>query len=102
MVIIYLDPYADEIEFDDFKQEIKMEFDKHLNKKVIVKSNNLTWRNLQGNQEFILNDVQDIWQRLTGDYDFTFKVEKIKNNLYKTESHNHDGIENCIIEILEG
>jgi len=101
MVTIYIDTYADEIKFDDFKEQIKIEFDKHLNKKVIVKSNNLTWRNLQGKQEFILNDVQDIWQRLTGDYDFTFEVEKIKNNLYKTESHNHDGIENCIIEILE-
>ena len=102
-LIINLEPYADEDEFEDFKFMINEEFAQHLNKVVNVKGKDLTWAKLTGSKKFYLLNPMDIVKELVPkDADFTYRMEKVGKMKYKVASSNHDGTEYYDIEITNG
>ena len=102
-LIINLEPYADDEEFENFKFMIKEEFTQHLNKVVNVKGKDLTWARLTGSKKFYLLDPLDIVTQLVPkDTDFTYRMEKVGEMKYKVASSNHDSTEYYDIEITNG
>tara|TARA_B100002019_G_C21200518_1_gene563775 strand:+ start:766 stop:1143 length:378 start_codon:yes stop_codon:yes gene_type:complete len=102
-LIINLQPYADEDEFEDFKFMIKEEFTQHLNKVVNVKGKDLTWARLTGSKKFYLMQPMDIVTELVPrNTDFTYRMEKVGKMKYKVASSNHDSTEYYDIEITNG
>ena len=102
-LIINLEPYADEDEFENFKFMIKEEFTQHLNKVVNVKGKDLTWARLTGSKTFYLLDPLDIVTQLVPrNTDFTYRMEKVGKMKYKVASSNHDSTEYYDIEITNG
>jgi len=102
-LIINLEPYADDDEFENFKFMIKEEFTQHLNKVVNVKGKDLTWARLTGSKKFYLLDPLDIVTQLVPkDTDFTYRMEKVGEMKYKVASSNHDSTEYYDIEITNG
>ena len=102
-LIINLQPYADDDEFEDFKFMIKEEFTQHVNKVVNVKGKDLTWARLTGSKKFYLLDPLDIVTQLVPkDTDFTYRMEKVGEMKYKVASSNHDSTEYYDIEITNG
>ena len=71
-IIANLEPYTDEIEYDDFQSDIVEEFTKHQYIKVYVEVKDLTWRNLIGTQKFLRDDPMDIvWKLVPTTAEFT-------------------------------
>ena len=102
-LIINLEPYADDDEFENFKFMIKEEFTQHLNKVVNVKGKDLTWARLTGSKTFYLLDPLDIVTQLVPrNTDFTYRMEKVGKMKYKVASSNHDSTEYYDIEITNG
>ena len=102
-LIINLQPYADDDEFEDFKFMIKEEFTQHVNKVVNVKGKDLTWARLTGSKKFYLLDPLDIVTQLVPkDTDFTYRMEKVGEMKYKVASSNHDSTEYYDIELTNG
>jgi hypothetical protein len=102
-LIINLEPYADDDEFENFKFMIKDEFTQHLNKVVNVKGKDLTWARLTGSKKFYLLDPLDIVTQLVPkDTDFTYRMEKVGEMKYKVASSNHDSTEYYDIELTNG
>lgn len=102
-LIINLEPYADDEEFENFKFMIKEEFTQHLNKVVNVKGKDLTWARLTGSKKFYLLDPLDIVTQLVPkDTDFTYRMEKVGEMKYKVASSNHDSTEYYDIELTNG
>lgn len=102
-LIINLQPYADEDEFEDFKFMIKEEFAQHINKVVNVKGKDLTWARLTGSKKFYLMQPMDIVTELVPrNTDFTYRMEKVGKMKYKVASSNHDSTEYYDIEITNG
>ena len=102
-LIINLQPYADDDEFEDFKFMINEEFAQHINKVVNVKGKDLTWARLTGSKKFYLLDPLDIVTQLVPkDTDFTYRMEKVGKMKYKVASSNHDSTEYYDIEITNG
>ena len=102
-LIINLEPYADDDEFENFKFMIKEEFTQHLNKVVNVKGKDLTWARLTGSKKFYLMQPLDIVTELVPkDTDFTYRMEKVGKMKYKVASSNHDSTEYYDIEITNG
>ena len=102
-LIINLEPYADDDEFENFKFMIKEEFTQHLNKVVNVKGKDLTWARLTGSKKFYLLDPLDIVTQLVPkDTDFTYRMEKVGEMKYKVASSNHDSTEYYDIELTNG
>jgi hypothetical protein len=102
-LIINLQPYADDDEFENFKFMIKEEFTQHLNKVVNVKGKDLTWARLTGSKKFYLLDPLDIVTQLVPkDTDFTYRMEKVGEMKYKVASSNHDSTEYYDIELTNG
>ena len=102
-LIINLEPYADDDEFENFKFMIKEEFTQHLNKVVNVKGKDLTWARLTGSKTFYLLDPLDIVTQLVPrDTDFTYRMEKVGKMKYKVASSNHDSTEYYDIELTNG
>ena len=101
-LIINLQPYSDDQEFENFKFMIAEEFEQHVNKKVIVKGKDLTWAKLTGSKEFYLIEPLDIVKELVPrDTDFTYRMEKVGKKKYKVASSNHDSTEYYDIEITD-
>ena len=102
-LIINLEPYADDDEFENFKFMIKEEFAQHINKVVNVKGKDLTWARLTGSKKFYLLDPLDIVTQLVPkDTDFTYRMEKVGEMKYKVASSNHDSTEYYDIELTNG
>ena len=102
-LIINLQPYADDDEFEDFKFMIKEEFTQHVNKVVNVKGKDLTWARLTGSKKFYLIQPMDIVTELVPrNTDFTYRMEKVGKMKYKVASSNHDSTEYYDIEITNG
>ena len=102
-LIINLQPYADDDEFEDFKFMINEEFAQHINKVVNVKGKDLTWARLTGSKKFYLMQPMDIVTELVPrDTDFTYRMEKVGKMKYKVASSNHDSTEYYDIEITNG
>ena len=102
-LIINLEPYADDDEFENFKFMIKEEFAQHINKVVNVKGKDLTWARLTGSKKFYLMQPMDIVTELVPrDTDFTYRMEKVGKMKYKVASSNHDSTEYYDIEITNG
>ena len=102
-LIINLQPYADEDEFEDFKFMIKEEFAQHINKVVNVKGKDLTWARLTGSKKFYLMQPMDIVTELVPrNTDFTYRMEKVGKMKYKVASSNHDSTEYYDIELTNG
>ena len=102
-LIINLQPYADDDEFEDFKFMINEEFAQHINKVVNVKGKDLTWARLTGSKKFYLLNPMDIVKELVPrDADFTYRMEKVGKMKYKVASSNHDSTEYYDIEITNG
>ena len=102
-LIINLQPYADDDEFEDFKFMIKEEFTQHVNKVVNVKGKDLTWARLTGSKKFYLMQPMDIVTELVPrNTDFTYRMEKVGEMKYKVASSNHDSTEYYDIEITNG
>ena len=102
-LIINLQPYADDDEFEDFKFMINEEFAQHINKVVNVKGKDLTWARLTGSKKFYLMQPMDIVTELVPrDADFTYRMEKVGKMKYKVASSNHDSTEYYDIEITNG
>ena len=81
------DPYA----LDDFKEDINMTFEDHIGKGVRVIGTNLGWEKRTGEMRFVLNDPQEIWQRVKPDTDdFTFTIEKLSRHKYRGICCHHD------------
>jgi len=102
-LIINLQPYADDDEFEDFKFMINEEFAQHVNKVVNVKGKDLTWARLTGSKKFYLIQPMDIVTELVPrNTDFTYRMEKVGKMKYKVASSNHDSTEYYDIEITNG
>jgi len=102
-LIINLQPYADDDEFEDFKFMINEEFAQHVNKVVNVKGKDLTWARLTGSKKFYLMQPMDIVTELVPrNTDFTYRMEKVGKMKYKVASSNHDSTEYYDIEITNG
>ena len=102
-LIINLQPYADDDEFENFKFMIKEEFAQHVNKVVNVKGKDLTWARLTGSKKFYLMQPMDIVTELVPrNTDFTYRMEKVGKMKYKVASSNHDSTEYYDIEITNG
>ena len=102
-LIINLQPYADDEEFENFKYDIAEEFTQHLNKVVNVKGKDLTWARLTGSKKFYLMQPMDIVTELVPrNTDFTYRMEKVGKMKYKVASSNHDSTEYYDIEITNG
>ena len=102
-LIINLEPYADDDEFEDFKFMINEEFAQHINKVVNVKGKDLTWARLTGSKKFYLMQPMDIVTELVPrNTDFTYRMEKVGEMKYKVASSNHDSTEYYDIEITNG
>jgi len=102
-LIINLQPYADDDEFEDFKFMINEEFAQHVNKVVNVKGKDLTWARLTGSKKFYLMQPMDIVTELVPrNTDFTYRMEKVGKMKYKVASSNHDSTEYYDIEITDG
>ena len=102
-LIINLQPYADDDEFEDFKFMINEEFAQHINKVVNVKGKDLTWARLTGSKKFYLMQPMDIVTELVPrNTDFTYRMEKVGKMKYKVASSNHDSTEYYDIEITNG
>tara|TARA_R100001079_G_scaffold85284_1_gene48071 strand:- start:69 stop:446 length:378 start_codon:yes stop_codon:yes gene_type:complete len=102
-LIINLQPYADDDEFEDFKFMINEEFAQHVNKVVNVKGKDLTWARLTGSKKFYLMQPMDIVTELVPrNTDFTYRMEKVGEMKYKVASSNHDSTEYYDIEITNG
>ena len=102
-LIINLQPYADDDEFENFKFMIKDEFTQHLNKVVNVKGKDLTWARLTGSKKFYLMQPMDIVTELVPrNTDFTYRMEKVGEMKYKVASSNHDSTEYYDIELTNG
>ena len=102
-LIINLEPYADDDEFENFKFMIKEEFAQHINKVVNVKGKDLTWARLTGSKKFYLMQPMDIVTELVPrDTDFTYRMEKVGEMKYKVASSNHDSTEYYDIELTNG
>ena len=102
-LIINLQPYADDDEFEDFKFMINEEFAQHINKVVNVKGKDLTWAKLTGSKKFYLMQPMDIVTELVPrNTDFTYRMEKVGKMKYKVASSNHDSTEYYDIEITNG
>lgn len=102
-LIINLQPYADDDEFEDFKFMINEEFAQHINKVVNVKGKDLTWARLTGSKKFYLMQPMDIVTELVPrNTDFTYRMEKVGEMKYKVASSNHDSTEYYDIEITNG
>tara|TARA_R110002020_G_scaffold29770_3_gene94113 strand:+ start:161 stop:538 length:378 start_codon:yes stop_codon:yes gene_type:complete len=102
-LIINLQPYADEDEFEDFKFMIKEEFAQHVNKVVNVKGKDLTWARLTGSKKFyLLNPMDIVTELVPRNTDFTYRMEKVGKMKYKVASSNHDSTEYYDIEITNG
>tara|TARA_R100001015_G_C4479909_1_gene60732 strand:+ start:16 stop:393 length:378 start_codon:yes stop_codon:yes gene_type:complete len=102
-LIINLQPYADDDEFEDFKFMIQEEFAQHINKVVNVKGKDLTWARLTGSKKFYLMQPMDIVTELVPrNTDFTYRMEKVGKMKYKVASSNHDSTEYYDIEITNG
>ena len=102
-LIINLQPYADEDEFEDFKFMINEEFAQHINKVVNVKGKDLTWARLTGSKKFYLMQPMDIVTELVPrNTDFTYRMEKVGEMKYKVASSNHDSTEYYDIELTNG
>jgi len=102
-LIINLQPYADDDEFENFKFMIEEEFAQHINKVVNVKGKDLTWARLTGSKKFYLMQPMDIVTELVPrNTDFTYRMEKVGKMKYKVASSNHDSTEYYDIEITDG
>ena len=102
-LIINLEPYADDDEFENFKFMINEEFAQHVNKVVNVKGKDLTWARLTGSKKFYLMQPMDIVTELVPrNTDFTYRMEKVGEMKYKVASSNHDSTEYYDIEITNG
>ena len=102
-LIINLQPYADDDEFEDFKFMINEEFAQHVNKVVNVKGKDLTWAKLTGSKKFyLLNPMDIVTELVPKDTDFTYRMEKVGKMKYKVASSNHDSTEYYDIEITNG
>ena len=102
-LIINLQPYADDDEFENFKFMIEEEFAQHINKVVNVKGKDLTWARLTGSKKFYLMQPMDIVTELVPrNTDFTYRMEKVGKMKYKVASSNHDSTEYYDIEITNG
>ena len=102
-LIINLQPYADDDEFEDFKFMINEEFAQHINKVVNVKGKDLTWARLTGSKKFYSMQPMDIVTELVPrNTDFTYRMEKVGKMKYKVASSNHDSTEYYDIEITNG
>ena len=102
-LIINLQPYADDDEFENFKFMIEEEFAQHINKVVNVKGKDLTWARLTGSKTFyLLNPLDIVTQLVPRDTDFTYRMEKVGKMKYKVASSNHDSTEYYDIEITNG
>ena len=102
-LIINLQPYADDDEFEDFKFMINEEFAQHVNKVVNVKGKDLTWARLTGSKKFYLIEPLDIVKQLVPiNTDVTYRMEKVGKMKYKVASSNHDSTEYYDIEITDG
>ena len=102
-LIINLQPYADDDEFENFKFMIEEEFAQHINKVVNVKGKDLTWARLTGSKKFYLMQPMDIVTELVPrNTDFTYRMEKVGEMKYKVASSNHDSTEYYDIEITNG
>ena len=92
MILAELPAYADENEYENFLSDIDYFFSNYLGRKVFVEGKNLTWRNLSGEANFVLNDPQDIWKKLVPDADFSFVIEETngKEDSFKATCGSHD------------
>ena len=93
MILAELPAYADENENENFLSDIDSYFNQYLGREVFVKGKNLTWQNLSGETSFVLNDPQDIWQKLVPKYaDFSFIIEETngKEESFKATCGSHD------------
>ena len=92
MILAELEPYADEMEFEEFEYDIENSFCNYLGKKVFVMGENLGWRNLSGEHTFTLKETDQIWRELTPrNTDFSFKIEDTDDDhVFKAVCSHHD------------
>ena len=104
MILAELPAYPSEDEYEDFLSDINYYFSNYLGREVFVEGKNLTWENLSGETSFVLNDPQDIWQKLVPDADFSFIIEETngKEESFKATCGSHDGRSTFEILITEG
>ena len=91
MLLASIDPYADELDYENFVYDVNHYFAKHLGKKVFVEGRNIGWRNLSGSMSFTLNDTNDIWRRTTPNTDFSLEIRSTDDgNKYEAVCYHHD------------
>ena len=88
---VWEDMILSEIYYENLIEDINWEFKNKKGMLVKVKGSNITWRNLEGVKEFILNEPNDILNEIIpANTDFCFYLDKINNNEYEVILSHHD------------
>ena len=87
---IYEDDMISWIHWEDFQREIYYYFRGHIGRQVHVKGSNMTWRNLEGQKTFTLEDEMDIFHEIVPQTDLTFYLYKEDEDNYQAVITHHD------------
>ena len=85
------DSMLSEIHYENLIEDINWEFENKEGMLVKVEGSNMTWRNLKGTKEFILNEPTDILNEIIPtNTDYCFYLDKINDNEYEVVLSHHD------------
>ena len=93
--------HFDEMEYADFKYDIEGEFKQHIGKEIIITTKNRGWDNQKGECKFILDDTDEIFEKIWLDADLTFQLWKQGARTYNVKMSHHDGIDDYKIKVKE-
>ena len=88
---VWEDSMLSEIHYENLIEDINWEFKNKEGMLVKVEGSNMTWRNLKGTKEFVLNEPTDILNEIIpANTDCCFYLDKINDNEYEVELSHHD------------
>ena len=88
---VWEDSMLYEIHYENLIEDINWEFKNKEGMLVKVEGSNMTWRNLKGTKEFILNEPTDILNEIIPtNTDYCFYLDKINDNEYEVVLSHHD------------
>ena len=79
-----------EMEYADFKYDIEGEFKQHIGKEIIITTKNRGWDNQKGECKFILDDTDEIFEKIWLDTDLRFQLWKQGARTYTAKMYHHD------------
>ena len=80
-----------ECHYESFKEDLNYHFEKHKYKKVFVKGKNMTWRNLSGSLNFLLENSYDIFEKVRPQTsNLIFNIYQSGKQKYQAICSHHD------------